>query len=79
MYGGRGGVLGATIPEVERALPVEVVGTDIETRFIVAEFACVVTADEVDTDEGGVSTAEPVKPVLRMVKLGFGGLGCTNG
>lgn len=71
-------MLGAAIP-VMRTLPVEVVGTDIETRCVVAEFACVVTADDVDTDDGGVSTAEPVKPVFRIVKPGFGGLGCTNG
>ena len=54
-------------------------GADDKTRLDVAELAWVVSVDDVDTEEGGVSTDEPPKPVLSNVKLELGGLGCTMG
>jgi hypothetical protein len=54
-------------------------GADDKTRLVVVEFACVVSVEEVETEDGGVSTDEPAKPVLSIVKPELGGLGCTRG
>lgn len=58
---------------------VELGGADDKSRLVVVEFACVVSVDVVETEEGGVSTDEPTKPVLSIVKLELGGLGCMRG
>ena len=71
VYGALGGVAGAAMLAA-RLTPVEpACGEQDSTRFVVFELACVVSVEEVDTDDGGVKTGVPV---LSIVRPRLGGL-----